>query len=173
MLLNNDISVTKMIMILYLFIFANVISTNINKKLIDRVENNIIIKHILGLITVGVLLSLVYKNIPLTHLVLYSVTIYFVFLLSTKIATKYILLAILILAGVYFFNQMNENKIDSIKTDQSINLQNKESLIKKLESTSNNVTYFYIGAVIFGSLLYDQKKSTQFGGSYSVLKMLN
>lgn len=173
MLLNNDISVMKIIMTIYLFIFVNVISTNVTKKIIDRVEENIIIKHILGLITVGVLLSFQYKNIPIKHLILYTLTIYFVFLLSTKISHTYILLAILILAGVYFFNQMNENKIDSIKTDQSINLQNKESLIKKLESTSNNVTYFYIGAVIFGSLLYDQKKSTQFGGSYSVLKMLN
>ena len=173
MLLNNDISVTKMIMILYLFVFANVISTNVNKKILDRVEKNIIVKHILGLITVGVLLSLVYKNIPLTHLVLYSITIYFVFLLSTKIATKYILLAILILFAVYFFNQMNENKIHSIKTDNSINIKKKESLIKKLESMSNNITYFYIGAVVVGSLMYDQKKSMQFGGSYSVLKMLN
>ena len=56
MLLNNDISVIKLVMILYLFVFENVISTKINTKLVERIEKNLMIKHIVVLITIGVLL---------------------------------------------------------------------------------------------------------------------
>ncbi len=173
MLLNNDISIVKLVMILYLFVFANVISTKINTKIIDRIEKNIMIKHIVGLITVGVLLSLVYNNIPLKHLILYSVVIYVVFLLSTKISKNYVVLGLLILVGVYFLSAETDNRIKGIKNDQSINVNDKVKLIKHLESKNNKITYFYIFVVVIGSLMYDEKKYVQMGGSYDLMKSLN
>lgn len=173
MLLNNDISVVKLIMILYLFVFANVISTKINTKIIDKIEENIMIKHIVGLITIGILLSLVYNSIPLKDLILYSVVIYVVFLLSTKISKNYVLLGLLVLVGVYFLSTETENKIKSIKNDQSININDKVNSIKQLESKNNKITYFYIFAVIAGALMYDEKKNIQMGGSYDLMKFLN
>jgi len=173
MLLNNDISIVKLVMILYLFVFANVISTKINSKIVDRIEKNVMIKHIVGLITVGVLLSLVYNNIPLKHLILYSVIIYVVFLLSTKISKNYVVLGLLILVGVYFLSAETDNRINGIKNDQSININDKVKLIKHLESKNNKITYFYIFAAVIGSLMYDEKKHIQMGGSYDLMKFLN
>ena len=56
----NNISISKTLMILYLIIFTNIISHKISDKIYQRVESNLIIKHIIGLITVGVILSLLY-----------------------------------------------------------------------------------------------------------------
>ena len=173
MLLNNDISVIKLVMILYLFVFANVISTKINTKLVERIEKNVMIKHIVGLITIGVLLSLVYNSIPLKDLILYSIIIYVVFLLSTKISKNYVLLGLLLLVGVYFLSAESENRIKGIKNDQSINIDEKVKLIKHLEGKNNKITYFYIFAVVIGSLMYDEKKNVQMGGSYDLMKFLN
>lgn len=173
MLLNNDISVIKLVMILYLFVFANVISTKINTKLVERIEKNIMVKHIVGLITIGVLLSLVYNSIPLKDLILYSIIIYVVFLLSTKISKNYVLLGLLLLVGVYFLSAESENRIKGIKNDQSININEKVKLIKHLEGKNNKITYFYIFAVVIGSLMYDEKKNIQMGGSYDLMKFLN
>ena len=173
MLLNNDISIVKLVMILYLFVFANVISTKVNTKIIDRIEKNTMVKHIVGLITVGVLLSLVYNSIPLKDLILYSVIIYVVFLLSTKISKNYVLLGLLVLVGVYFLSSETENRINGIKNDQSLHITDKTKLIKHLEKKNNKITYFYIFAVVIGSLMYDEKKYTQMGGSYDLMKFLN
>ena len=173
MLLNNDISVIKLVMILYLFVFANVISTKINTKLVERIEKNVMVKHIVGLITIGVLLSLVYNSIPLKDLILYSIIIYVVFLLSTKISKNYVLLGLLLLVGVYFLSAESENRIKGIKNDQSINIDEKVKLIKHLEGKNNKITYFYIFAVVIGSLMYDEKKNVQMGGSYDLMKFLN
>jgi hypothetical protein len=173
MLLNNDISVIKLVMILYLFVFANVISTKINTKIIYRIENNVMIKHIVGLITIGVLLSLVYSSIPLKDLILYSLIIYVVFILSTKISKNYVLLALLLLVGVYFLSAETENRIKGIKNDQSIHITEKSKLITHLESKNNKITYFYIFAVVIGSLMYDEKKFVQMGGSYDLVNFLN
>jgi hypothetical protein len=173
MLLNNDISIVKLVMILYLFVFANVISTKINTKIIDRIEKNVMIKHIVGLITIGVLLSLVYNSIPLKDLLLYSLIIYIVFLLSTKISKNYVLLGLLVLVGVYFLSAETENRIKGIKNDQSININDKVKIIKHLEGKNNKITYFYIFAVAIGSIMYDEKKYVQMGGSYDLMKFLN
>ena len=160
-------------MIHYLFVFANVISTKINTKLVERIEKNVMIKHIVGLITIGVLLSLVYNSIPLKDLILYSIIIYVVFLLSTKISKNYVLLGLLLLVGVYFLSAESENRIKGIKNDQSINIDEKVKLIKHLEGKNNKITYFYIFAVVIGSLMYDEKKNVQMGGSYDLMKFLN
>ena len=173
MLLNNDISIIKLVMILYLFVFANVISTKINTKIVYRIENNVMIKHIVGLITVGVLLSLVYNSIPLKDLLLYSLVIYVVFLLSTKISKNYILLGLLVLVGVYFLSAETENRIKSVKNDQSLHITEKTKLITHLESKNNKITLFYIFVIVVGSLMYDEKKYVQMGGSYDLMKFLN
>jgi len=170
---NQDISIIKTIMIMYLFIFANVISTKINTKIIERIEENIIIKHIIGLITVGVILSLVYKNLCPKRIITYSIIIYFIFILSTKVPKKYILLSVILLMGFYFMNYFTENKLYNIKKDKSINLKNKENSINHLEKKCNTMTFVYIFAILAGSLLYDEKKYNQYGGSYSLSKFLN
>jgi hypothetical protein len=131
------------------------------------------IKHIVGLITVGVLLSLVYNNIPLKDLLLYSLIIYVVFLLSTKISKNYVLLGLLLLVGVYFLSAQTENRIKDVKNDQSIHITEKTKLIRYLESKNNKITYFYIFAIVVGSLMYDEKKYVQMGGSYDLVKFLN
>lgn len=168
----NDISIMKTIMMFYLLIFTSVISDKIKNKISMRVEENLIIKHIIGLITVGVLLSMVYQ-LDIKELILYSLVIYSIFLLSTKISSNYVLLAILVSSGIYFMDYFNQNKLKNIKIDQSIDSKNKEIIMDNLHKKSKHITIFYIGAVILGSLLYDEKKYKQFGGSYSLLKELN
>lgn len=168
----SNISIMKSLMIIYLIIFTNVISNKISNKIYQRIEKNLIIKHIIGLITIGVILSLLYQ---LNHkeLILYSIVIYFVFLLSTKISSNLIFLAIMVLSGVYFVDYFNQNKLNDIKSDKSIDAENKEKIINELEKKSKHMTIFYVISVILGSLLYDEKKAVQMGGSYSLMKLLD
>ena len=49
------------------------------------------------------------------------------FILSTKVPKKYILLSVILLMGFYFMNYFTENKLYNIKKDKSINLKNKEN----------------------------------------------
>ena len=95
------------------------------------------------------------------------------FLLSTKISKNYVLLGLLILVGVYFLSSNTDNRINDVKNDQSLHSTDKAKLIKLLESKNNKITYFYIFAAVIGSLMYDEKKHIQMGGSYDLMKFLN
>lgn len=160
-------------MILYLFVFANIISSKINKKIVDNINESFIVKHLVGIITIAVLLSLLYDNLNITKLLFYSITIYFVFLLSTKISTKYVAITAIILFGIYFINYFNDNKLKDIKNDKSIDFKKKENVIDIIQNKNIHMTLFYIVAVAIGAFFYDENKAIQFGGSYSLVKLLD
>lgn len=171
--LNGNISIIKIIMILYLFVFANIISSKINKKIVDNINESFIVKHLVGIITIAVLLSLLYDNLNIIKLLFYSITIYFVFLLSTKVSTKYVAIPAIILLGIYFINYFNDNKLKDIKNDKSIDFEKKENMINIIQNKNIHMTLFYIVAVAIGAFFYDENKSIQFGGSYSLVKLLD
>jgi hypothetical protein len=168
----NNISVIKILMILYLFIFTNVLSTKINEKIIYKLNQNFILKHIIGLITIGILLSLVY-NLSGLELLKFSILIYFIFLLSTKMSSDLIIITIVILSGLYFYDHFNEKKINQVKSDNIINNDKKNIILNNKNNIRKNITLFTIVLVIIGSLLYEDKKVSQYGGSFSLMKFLN
>ena len=100
--LNGDISIVKILMILYLIVFTNTLTVKFSEKLLYKINQNVILKHIVGLITIGVVLSLLY-SLEGKDLILYSLLIYFAFLLSTKMSSDLLIIAIVILSGLYFF----------------------------------------------------------------------
>jgi len=173
MQINNDISLVKIIMLIYLFVFINNISTNINRKLVNTINNNIVLKHIIGIISISVMLSLLYKDLSIKELIVYSLSIYFIYILSTKISTCYLLVGLLVLICFYFADYINQNKYNRIKLDKALDIETKTNLIKKIENNHKYLTLFYIGAVVIGALMYDEKKHNQFGYSYTIIKFLD
>ncbi len=171
-LLNGEISVIKVLMLFYLLITMNIMSKNINNKIETIIKDNIYLKHLLGLITVMILLSLIY-NLTSTDLILYSIILYFVFLLSTKISSKYVIVLLLILAVIYFYDYFNEKKIKEIQIDTILNKNEKNNIIENKKINSRNVTIGTIFVILCCSLLYENKKINQFGGDFELNKFLN
>ena len=170
--LNGDISIIKILSILYLFIFANVLSQKINEKIAYKLNENILLKHIIGLITIGIILSLIY-DLSQKDLIFYSILIYFIFLLSTKISSQLIGVVIIILSGVYFYDYFMDSKINQVKNDNLIDINKKNSIITDKKNKKRNITLFMILVVVAGSLLYENEKVNQLGGSFSFNKFIN
>lgn len=171
-LLNGEISVVKVLMLLYLLIMTNIMSKNINNKIELIIKNNKYLKHLLGLITLSILLSLIY-NLSDTDLILYSIVLYFVFLLSTKISSKYIIILLLLLSIIYFYDYFNEKKIKEIKIDTILNENEKNTIIENKKINTRNITISVLSVIICGSLLYENKKINQFGGNFELNNFLN
>jgi hypothetical protein len=170
---NLNFPIVKIVMIMYLFVFANAMSTRINQRIVDKIESNHIAKHLIGLITIAVILSLFNSTMPIKELAFYSIAIYVVYLLSTKVSRNLLLACILILAGLYFMSYVNDKRLRYIKLDQTLSGIKKEELIAQLENKNKYLSGGYIAAVVIGSLFYEQKKSGQFGGSYSLVKFFD
>lgn len=170
--LNGDISIVKILMILYLIVFTNTLTVKFSEKLLYKINENIILKHIIGLITIGIILSLIY-SLEGKDLILYSILIYFVFLLSTKMSSDLLIIAIVVLAGLYFFDYFNDKKINQIQNDNNVSNNTKNNIIINKKNNKRNITLMTLFIVVCGSLIYENKKVGQYGGSFCLDKFLN
>lgn len=171
-ILNGDISIVKILMILYLIIFTNILTVKFSEKLLYKINENIILKHIIGLITISIILSLLY-SLEGKDLILYSLSIYFVFLLSTKMSSNLLIIVIIILSGFYFFDYLNDNKINEINNDNNVSKDIKNNIITSKIKNKRNITLMTLFIIVSGSLFYENKKIDQYGGLFSINEFLN
>lgn len=170
--INLNISPIKILMLFYLLLMSNLITQKINKHIIEKLNNNKNLQHILGIITILVILCLVYDNMNIYDMVIYTFVIYFVFVLSTKLNQNILLFSIMLLILFFLKEYYNNNKINLIIKDNSIDGIQKEIKIKQIEKENITLNVIYGLVVIGGALLYDDKKYKQYGGNYTLKKFL-
>ena len=170
--INLNISPIKILMLFYLLLMSNLITQKLNKHIIEKLNNNKLLQHIVGIITILVILCLVYDNMNIYDMVIYTFVIYFVFVLSTKLNQNVLLFSIMLLIIFFLKEYYNNNKINLIIKDNSIDGMVKESKIKQIEKENIILNVIYGLVVIGGALLYDDKKYKQYGGNYTLKKFL-
>jgi len=170
--INLNISPIKILMLFYLLLMSNLITQKINKHIIEKLNNNKLLQHIVGIITILVILCLVYDNMNIYDMVIYTFVIYFVFVLSTKLNQNVLLFSIMLLLLFFLKEYYNNNKINLIIKDNSIDGIQKEIRIKQIEKENITLNVIYGLVVIGGALLYDDKKYKQYGGNYTLKKFL-
>jgi hypothetical protein len=151
---------------------SNFITSKLNKHLIEHINNNKITQHLLGIITILVILCLVYNNLNIYDMVIYTFVIYFVFVLSTKLNQNVLLISIILLLLFFIKEYYNNKKINLIIKDENIDGITKEKRIIKIEKENFTLNVIYGLVVIGGALLYDDKKYNQYGGNYTFRKFL-
>ena len=107
--INLNISPVKVLMLFYLLIMANFITSKLNKHLIEHINNNKITQHLLGIITILVILCLIYNDMNVYDMIIYTFVIYFVFVLSTKL-NQNVLYVSLTLLLLFFIKEYYNNK---------------------------------------------------------------
>lgn len=170
--INLNISPIKILVLFYLLLMSNLITQKLNKHIIEKLNNNKILQHILGIITILVILCLVYDNMNIYDIVIYTFVIYFVFVLSTKLNQNVLLFSIMLLVLFFLKEYYNNNKINLIIKDENLDGFAKEKKIKQIEKENITLNVIYGLVVIGGSLLYDDKKYKQYGGNYTLKKFL-
>jgi hypothetical protein len=170
--INLNISPLKILMLFYLLLMSNLITQKLNKHIIEKINNNKLLQHIVGIVTILVILCLVYDNMNIYDIVIYTFVIYFVFVLSTKLNQNVLLFSIMLLIIFFLKEYYNNNKINLIIKDNSIDGIKKEIRIKQIEKENITLNVIYGLVVIGGALLYDDKKYIQYGGNYTLKKFL-
>ncbi len=173
MIITINVSPIKILMFFYLLLMANLLSTKLNAHLIENINNNKILKHILIFVTIIVLLTVIYSDLNIYDLIIYGFIIYFVFILSTKMNKNYIMGILLLLVIFYLKDYYNKQKMIIIAKDHTINGIDKEKKIENLNKQNMTMNIIFGLLVVGGSLLYDDKKYAQYGGGYSLQKFFN
>lgn len=171
--INITVSPLKILMLLYLLLISNLITTKLNAHLIEHIQSNQILQHIICFSIIIVLFTLIYKDLNLYDLVIYSFITYFIFILSTKL-NKNLVFGVLLLLGLFFIKDYYLNqKINLLKLDNNINGIIKEQKIYEIRKQNISLNVILGLVVIGGALLYDNKKFNQYGSSYSLKTFFN
>lgn len=171
--MEQNVSMIKILLIFYLLIGSSLTQPLLNKQWIKIVDENRLIKHIVGLITMIILVSLCSNNdMSVFNILLYSLIGYTWFIFSTKINIQINIVIILLILFAYFYERNVSNKIHLIENDKVLDKQQKNILIYDHQKKKS---YIFIGLFICtlaGMSIYSHKKEIQYGGGYSLANFL-
>jgi hypothetical protein len=168
----NNIFDIKFLLILYLVQLSSLTSNTLGKQLKEYVYSNRIIQHIINLTFLFVLISLADKDISIQNIAINSVSVYLIYLLSTKLDLQYNMLILLLILFYYFYKRNADTKNNRINDDTDLDNETKK-ILTLLENNKNNIFGFgLVLSLIYFSYVYCQRKTVQYGGGFSYSKFL-
>lgn len=165
--MNNDDYLFKGIFLFIFIISGNYLGELLGCRLIKLLNENIIIKHLLGFLTL--FLTLVFTidlNTPLIKLFKISCILYIIFILSSK-TSEYINYLLVIIFIISFIIQLYKDRLNNKKIKNKIEKKEKKYL-EYIKLYNNYILKIIIALIIIGILIYigEQKRSYREKFSY-------
>lgn len=171
----SGISLIKVILVFSLLNIATSSST-LSHQLKDFINDDRIIQHIVGFITVMVIITLLKSNYKMkisnSQIILYSVFAYLWYLFSTKMDLHLNLIFLLLLVLGYFYENMLREKSNELNEDKILTENEKNEIILKNKNKEKYMFWGLVVATMVGVYLYSNKKQVQYGGGYNILNFL-
>lgn len=168
----TKISLTKALLIFYLILANNYTGNLMSGQLQDFLKTNRFAKHIVGLITVLVLLNTFGGVTDIRPLVAYTILGYTWFTFTTKLDLEWNMLIFGLMLGGYLY----ENKLfvieDEAHNDPTLSPEQKEAIDAKNNKYKLAITAIIVGVTALGAFRYYNKKIGQFGGGFNDLDFL-
>jgi len=167
---NNNTSLIKVLLVFYLIIASNFTGGLMGKQMREYMEKNRFIQHIVGFITMIVVVTLIGGIVDTHKAVVYALIGYTWFIFTTKLDIHWNLIILTLLFVGYMYE--NSKKLSEVHVVDDKNLPNdvKEQIIQQ---DTNYNTYFacvIILITVIGTLLYSDKKYQQYGSGYDPVK---
>jgi hypothetical protein len=168
----NRTSIAKILLVFYVLIGSSYADVLISKQLKECLQTNRLVQHLIGFITMVVLVSLVGGVVDTKQIIFYSVISYLLFILSTKADIHWNLIILTTLfIGYMYENQINQSE-RLMEIDQNIPRQTVALHIAQNEQQRTYIVIFVILLICIGTLFYARKKEGQYGGGYDIFKYL-
>ena len=158
--LNNKEYIFKGLFLFIFIISGNYLGELLGCRLIKLLNESMIIKHILGLLTLFLTLAFTIDlNTSLFTLFKISVVLYIIFILSSK-TTEYINYLIIFIFIISFIVQLYKDRLKRKLEVSTINTNEKLHL-EYIEKYNDYILKLIIGLIIIGVLIYigEQKRS--------------
>ena len=169
---SKDVSLTKPLLFFYLIIASNFTKNLYAGQLRDLFENNRMAQHVVGFITMLVLITSLSGTNELTQIGLYSVIGYLWFVLTTKLDLHWNLAIILLLFVGYIYENKLRVKDKSTDTDQALDQKEKDMVKNKTTRMRTIIASSILLITGIGTFQYFQKKQGQYGGGFDASKFL-
>lgn len=166
---DNTISLSKILFLLYIAISSNYASNLMSKQLKDHIENNRITQHIIGIMTLYVLISHIGGISDIQITLKYTIITYLLFLFTTKLDLHFNMAILCCLFVWYLYeNKINNNEYN-INNDKLLTDVQKKTMINKNTEYKKYFVLSILLITVIGTTLYSSKKEVQYGGGFDII----
>jgi hypothetical protein len=169
---NSRISMTKAILIFYLVIGNNFTADLYSGQLVDFIRTNRIAKHLIGLMTMILIITHMGGINNPSSATVYSLFSYALFLLTTKMDLKWSITTL----GLFMLGYLYENKLvdkeKSSSSDKSLEKKDKRRIKNRHDIIKGSIVMSIIGITLMGMYQYFNKKQIQYGGQFDSIKFV-
>ena len=170
--MNHNIFDIRILLILYLSQLSGLTNNTLGKQLKEFVYSNRLIQHIINLVFLFVLISLFDQGISLNNIIISGISIYFIYLLTTKLDLQFNLIILTLFIVYYFYKRELDKKDNRINKDNDLNILLKNSLVNIDENKYNLFGLTILSLLVYCVYIYMNRKSVQYGGGFSYSKFL-
>jgi hypothetical protein len=169
----NNSAIIKILLIFYLLIGNSALHPLLSKQWNKMLENNRLIQHLIGFITMITLVTLMGEGKMDNFTILtYSAIGYLWFIFSTKLDIHWNVIVMILLVIAYLYENSLLIKENESKSDKVLNDEEKNFIKQKNCSRRTYILLGILGVTLLGVFLYSHKKEVQYGGGYSMLNFL-
>ena len=170
--MENPSSISKVLLVFYLLLASGNINNLYSGQLNLYLEENRYAQHIIGLITMMVLVISIGNYRDTSKIIVMSILGYLWFLMTTKLDIEWNVAIIIILAFGYLYEQKVSGEINDIISDFVLD----DSEKSKLKEKRMNMIYLF-GALLFcltcvGTYSYYDRKKTQYMDEFDGIKFI-
>lgn len=165
-------NLVKVLLIFYIIVASNCTENLLSKQTRELLNNNRYIQHILGFMTLFVLITLIDDQIDTSTALIYTISGYLLFVLSTKLDIHWTIAIVILLFIGYMYQNNIQIRINEINNDTSLSAERKLVLLNEIETTNKWIIGSIIVVAVLGTIFYTQKKQEQYGGGYDIIKYI-
>jgi hypothetical protein len=165
---SGQTSLAKVLLIFYVLIASSATDNLMSKQIKEYINDNRYVQHILGFLTMIVLVTLVGGVVDNRAAIFYALVGYIWFIFSTKLDIHWnMIIIVLLFIGYMIENSMGVREAE-IRVDKTLTDEQKQKIIKDNMMYKNWIIGSVLMVTIIGTLFYSQKKHEQYGGGYDV-----
>lgn len=171
---SNKTSLAKVLLIFYVLIASELSDNLMAKQMKEYIRDNKYVQHIIGFLTMFILVTLVGGVVDTRSALVYSLVGYIWFIFSTKLDIHWnIIILILLFIGYIYENSMTIREKEILE-DPNLTDEQKKEMIENDNKYKSWIVGSVILVTIIGTMFYSHKKSVQYGGGYDIfVYMLN
>lgn len=169
---SNALNSIGILLLFYLLTASGCTDNLLSKQTRELINNNRYIQHMIGFMTLFVLITLVMNDIDTRTALSYALLGYVWFIFSTKLDIHWNIAIIVLLFIGYMYETDMRQRSNEIRNDNNLNDEQKNNLLKEIEDTNMWIVGSVVIVTILGTLFYSQKKYEQYGGGYDVFSYI-
>ncbi len=170
---NQDFSLGKIMLLFYILLSSSALFPLLSKQWKNKLENDRIAQHLLGIMTLLSLVILVSNGkFSIQRIMVYTIIGYLWFMLSTKMDLHFNIIMIGSLISFFLYQNTIKNEENDIIEDKNLTENEKMNLQKKKKNNYAYITIAIVLASLAGTVFYSSKKEVQYGGGYSLTNFL-